>query len=64
MSISKLSDGSSKRPTGGGRSQIDAHGSETEAGDVMTGSVGGQDEQKFREVMVIHRAHREACEVR
>lgn len=68
MSIPKLSEESSKRPTSRGRSQINADRREADFHDVVTSSMGGENEQaaaKFtEEEMAIHRVHREACEVR
>lgn len=48
--------------------QINADGSEADSSDAVTSSVGGDNDhapRKFtEEEMIIHRIHREACEVR
>lgn len=63
MSVPKLSEESSERPTIRDGFQIDAHFS-----DVVTSDTAGENDQARRkfteEVMVIHRLHRESCEVR
>ncbi|KAE8293997.1 putative protein C1orf53 [Larimichthys crocea] len=68
MSIPKLSEESSERATNGGSSQINADRREADFNDVVTSSVGSDNEQaaaKFtEEEMAIHRVHREACEAK
>lgn len=69
MSVPNLSEESSKRLRSRGRSQISAGGSEADlAGGVTSSGTGGGSDPAGREFteeeMVIHRAHREACEVR
>lgn len=68
MSVTKLSKGSSKRPSGRGRILINAGNAETNCSDAMTSSMGGENDQAGRkfteEEMAIHRLHREACEAK
>lgn len=62
MSIARLSEESSTRPSSRGGLQINADSS------AVTGGTGGEKDQaagKFtEEEMAIHRAHREACEAK
>lgn len=62
MSIARLSEESSKQPSSRGGSRINADSG------AVTGGTGGEKDQAARkfteEEMTIHRAHREACEVR
>ncbi|XP_069580722.1 uncharacterized protein C1orf53 homolog [Brachyistius frenatus] len=66
MSIPKLSEESSKRPTGSSVLEINAGGGAAGFSDAVTGSTGGEDDHaaaKFTEEdAAIHRIHREACE--
>ncbi|KAG8003146.1 protein C1orf53 [Nibea albiflora] len=68
VSIPRLSEESSKRPTSGGSSQINADRREADFNDVVTSSMGSENEQaaaKFtEEEMAIHAVHREACEAK